>query len=363
MVKIMFQLPIIPLTKTMQSSVMIFFLAFLMMPPATSGLRRVSETSTEANPFNDNQSQDRTVFYYVAMDLVAKSHFLRANVLSLRNLGQFKGPILFVTDHPECLINNLGTEILGNEPAIKDTDELTVFAGPEKGMSIHIKHLTHNSRFDSKGKIKMGFEEHKALSRVYADTADLPFNRFTLVLIDDDILVARPVDEFLSTISTLSAPLATFHDEGRGREKYHCGMVIVRPHAAECLYSWLTTLTKQFGDISAVKEISDFDSNTNATGRGQQAFSRSQCAKEGRVALLDNERLGFTFPTKSTVQEASAAKTFTHFTNSYRMQKVLKHDDVQNFYNEVFQHDIDIEHGDTSEACTYRTHTYSTYER
>merc|ERR1719213_1367084 len=111
-------------------------------------------------------------------------------------------------------------------------------------MSVHIKNLAHNAKFDSRNKIKMGFEEHKALAKVYSDSVHLPFEKYNIVIIDDDILVGKPLDLFISAINSVKEPLATFKDIGHGGEKYHCGLIVARPTGEECLQEWFGVLKR-----------------------------------------------------------------------------------------------------------------------
>jgi len=334
-----------------------------MVASPTSGLRMAKPenyASEEISP--KNSVETNTVFYYVAMDLVAKSHFMRANVRSLREKGQFKGPIVFATDHAECLIDNLGNDILGQKDEHQSTGDVYVFSGPEKGASIHIKNVGHNSKFDKKNKIKMGFEEHKALAKVYTSSVHLPFDNYNTVIIDDDILIGKPLDEFIKAINSVKQPLATFKDIGNGNEKFHCGLIVVRPDGDKCMESWMDVLKKEFGNVEGIA-IHDTES-LEFEGRGQKAFARGACAKDGRVDLLNNKKLGFTFPTASSLKlkDFDKVPTFTHFTNSYRLRKLDK-SQVGDFYNRVFNLDIDIAKGETTKQCQYESHTYQTYVR
>merc|ERR1719183_2711975 len=98
------------------------------------------------------QQVSQPVFYYVAMGKLKDSHFLTTAIRSLREKGQFSGPVAVLTDSKECLIRNFEREkssVLGNSPPTYHDDFVTVYDSPSGPLHI----LTAQSV-----KFKQGYE-------------------------------------------------------------------------------------------------------------------------------------------------------------------------------------------------------------
>jgi hypothetical protein len=310
------------------------------------------------------------LFYYVAMEEQAASNFAKASIASLRKKGEFRGPVVIVTDRPECLVATLGKELLGDSNSTKPSPGgATVFEGVDG--QIYVMPVTPRRKYVKGYVHKQFFEQHKALARRHVARANLPFEAGLIVVIDTDVLVALPVKPFLDHLEmSTSTGLAVFADSGGTRQRFHCGVIAVYPGSDECMDQWLEEdirrvhgatvpeASHHVGHLGAIDrsssliELEAHVERSNSGGVGQEAFASTKCANFGKVAILPEGFINITL-TEPDLHRNPAA-IFLHFTR-WRRLKVFTHDSIQAFLTNFMELDVDIFSPVSDVACKTST--------
>lgn len=298
-----------------------------------------------------------TLFYYVAMEEQAASNLAKAAIASLRKKGEFRGPVVIVTDRLDCLVATLGKELLGDCIGTKPASGgATAFEGVDG--QIYVMPVTPRRKYALGYVRKQLFEQHKALARRHVARANLPFEAGLIVVIDTDVLVALPVKPFIDHLEmSTSTGLAVFADSGGTRQRFHCGVIAIYPGSDECMDQWLEEdIRKVHGktvpeashhlghrdSIDRSSSLLELEANTerqSSWGLGQEAFASTKCATLGKVAILPKGFINITL-TEPDLHRNPAA-IFLHFTR-WRRLKVFTHDSIQAFLSHFMGLDVDM---------------------
>lgn len=206
--------------KNIMPFVLFMIILYFIVTVMGSGGGESDTTILDVAIVNENKPQVVQAFVYIAMGGMAKESLAEYSIATLRNVGGWRGKIFVLTDNPSCFTQ-----------AIKAFDVI-----PQKVPSAMDKNV-------------MAIKSLKA--RIYEF---LPIEITSVIYLDVDIMVQRPVAHFLMDIGhSLSKmndgkdfdigafPDAQGHYLGfcSGCEKWHTGVLFTRRHnGSGCLKEW-----------------------------------------------------------------------------------------------------------------------------
>lgn len=275
------------------------------------------------------EGSGRPVFYAIVMNQAAQKHQVRLWLSSLREIGQWKDEVVLVTDRPDCLADNLGSELLGKK--VDGDDHVDIYED-STGAQLHVVKVapTENVR-------EMKFQKAKAWENI--ELARIPHPVSSIVYVDMDVVMAKPLDEFVPYVRALEGQghtLALFRDTGTTGDTstIHTGVVIIfRGDATDkCLAKWgeLLLVEPSMGDLLAqdphlmdnkAPTTSFLQTSSAARGPDQRALTKSEPCKAGSGIKLMEEKY-FYFP--PTDQKIDHTAEFVHFTNSHRWKHMTQ---------------------------------------
>ncbi len=162
-------------------------------------------------------------FVYISMGTMAKEQLTEYSIASLRKVGGWKGPVYVLTDRPSCFAT-----------AVSSFDIKTAVVPTEISKDI------------------MKIKNLKATLFEY-----LPPGVDSVVYLDVDIMLQRPVSHFLMDIGSSLARMTDGFDIGAfpdaqghylgfcsGCEKWHTGVILAkRDHGDKCMAQWSNNIT------------------------------------------------------------------------------------------------------------------------
>jgi hypothetical protein len=175
------------------------------------------------------------------MGHLAYKHQVRVWLHSLRKLGEFKDEAVIVTDKPACIAKTLmDGNLIGDN--IKSTDDLDVYL-PGKGYAGNV-HIVKRPSVHKVIHMKL----EKARAWLNINTAEIPHPVSSIIYTDEDIVMAKPLNNFVSLVRTVEKgryTLACFEDQGVSKGEIHTGVVVMFPTQASegCLRAWGKKLT------------------------------------------------------------------------------------------------------------------------
>jgi len=289
-----------------------------------------------------DKDRSEPIFYMTAMDKLANKHQTRLWLSSVRHSGQWKGEVVIVTDHPDCLEQNLGKDLLGGGK-IESTDTMNVYPGGEGMGKVYFLKLatTKNVR-----------EMKEQKSMAWKNMAKLGLNPSFIVYTDQDIVFGNDVNHVIrdakANLQGRGYTMALFRDQGQSKGEMHTGIIFMFPSQAtdKCLEEWsakiLTIKAGKYHGFNSVQEGTELSEEPAAIdltkqdaaldeaagekveaemmGPDQRALGKTHSCKEGSgIAFLDSSFL--MMPTKSKLNSRAKA-TFLHFTNTNRWKAI-----------------------------------------
>lgn len=306
----------------------------------------------ELKPGEVNQD-GQPVFYAIVMNQAAQKHQVRLWLSSLRQVGQWKGAVVLVTDKPECLTKNLGRELLGQKT--EGDENVDIYSGAG-GTKLHIVKVapTENVR-------EMKFQKAKAWENV--DLARISHPVSSVVYVDMDVVMAKGLQDFIPYVRALENDghtIAVFRDTGvtgdyeQGKPTaIHTGVVIIfRGEAtAKCMAKWgeLLLTEPSMAELLAkdphlmdnvTQPASLLQVQASMQGPDQRALTKSEPCQEAKGIKLMDEKFFF-FPPMDRKIEGAAE--FVHFTNSRRWKHITAENLEDYLYDQLgLSRDLDV---------------------
>jgi len=287
---------------------------------------------------------------------------------SLRQVGKWQGTVMLVSDHPLCLANTLGEELLGG-PIEHSDENVHIYPGTGAGGRVHIAHgeaktgLKHGGA--GAGTQNKGFKMQKQLVWSHIEGSKFSHPVSAVIYTDEDIVFGKDLGEAISSIRATEAgdyALSLFDDQGNSARKHelHTGVVVSYPteKSKDCLAAWMKNLdnyepcrpggkpckkhkysfdrevdqaddekAKGFSKVNA-GAASDLESGM--MGIDQRTLGRTKVCAKGGINKLEPKFLHM--PTTETMNKGIGAE-FVHVTNTYRAQRITKESKEHYFYD------------------------------
>jgi len=225
-----------------------------------------------------SQEHGKAVFYAVIMGAkYTQRHQVSLWLSSLREkqMGNWDGEAIIVTDKPKCLAKTLEeTKMLGKKDLDRSNEFVDVY-GPPEGLTgnLHVIKRPHTGAIN-----RMKLE--KARAWINFRNSGIQGKVGLIVYTDEDIVMGKDVHNFVAEATSYvpdKHSLALFRDTGASKGELHTGVVVIynNEHAQACVKEWGRKLTGL--DIDEWRNEHDVKAVDEKAGEGLDA---TDAAKE-----------------------------------------------------------------------------------
>jgi len=298
-------------------------------------------------------------------------HQARLWLGSLRQVGKWQGTVMMVSDHPLCLANTLGEELLGGKMEHED-ENVHIYPGTGAGGRVHIAHGSAKTGLkkggSGAGTQNKGFKMQKQLVWSHIEGSKFSHPVSAVIYTDEDIVFGKDLGEAIAAIRETEKgdyALSLFDDQGNSARKHelHTGVVVSYPteKSKDCLATWMVNLNnyepckpskggkpckkmhyklneeldeadfeEKAKSFSKVNAGTDSDLESGMMGIDHRTLGRTKVCAKGGINKLEPKFLHM--PTTESMNDGIGAE-FVHVTNTYRAARITKESQEHYFYD------------------------------
>jgi len=321
------------------------------------------QIKTEISKEDENNAilNGKPVFYQIVMGSFPNRKQYKLWMTSLREVGQYDGTVVIVTDKPGCLENGLGEKLLGGKMEYSDSN-VNIYPGTGNGKVHILKVKTARSLRGikmQKSKVWDNLElakiDHPVSSAIYTDTdvvigkslksfmayeQDLEKKQYTLALFPEQgtaswegagEVMQKKREQGAAAVKAIVNPTPTnvvgamVAGNGKTTGPVHTGVVVMFPteRSRMCLKDWAFHVGGGKNDPAPIndfkhgqgKSLLQTESEVTSTGIDQAALNKAASCKEQGNGIHKMETSYFLLADEKALQIGRPAQ-FVHITNT-----------------------------------------------